>query len=145
MASRAATRRFYADIARGAADAGGLRLALLRLEGRPLAGLLGIEQDGVHYLLKCAYDPAEAPYSPVKLLLRDAVERAFARGLRRVELMGSAEPYKLAWATGTSPRAALQAFSGSPAGRAAWAAATYGRPLARRARLGPALERLRRP
>jgi CelD/BcsL family acetyltransferase involved in cellulose biosynthesis len=143
MASRPATRRFYSEIVDWAAARGSLRLAVLRLEERPLAALLGLEEDGVHYLLKCAYDPAEAAHSPVKILLREAVEGAFERGLRRVELMGSAEPYKLAWATATEPRVAIQAFSGSPAGRAAWAAAAYARPLARRARLTGAVQRLR--
>jgi CelD/BcsL family acetyltransferase involved in cellulose biosynthesis len=144
MASHPATRRFYAEVAAWAAERGTLRLALLRLDGRPLAGLLGLEKSGVHYLLKCAYDPAEAAASPVKLLLRDAVQRAFERRLRRIELLGAAEPYKLAWATGSRPRIALEAFSGSPGGRAAWAAAAYGRPLAKRAGLGPAVARLRR-
>jgi CelD/BcsL family acetyltransferase involved in cellulose biosynthesis len=144
MASRPATRRFYAEVAAWAADRGTLRLALLRLDGRPLAGLLGLEESGVHYLLKCAYDPAEAAFSPVKLLLRDAVQRAFARGLRRIELLGAAEPYKLQWATGSRPRIALEVFSGSPTGRAAWAAAAYGRPLAKRAGLAPVVARLRR-
>ena len=143
MASRPATLRFYSEVVDWAAARGSLRLALLRLDDRPLAGLLGLEEDGVHYLLKCAYDPAESAHSPVKVLLRDAVERAFAGELRRVELMGSAEPYKLAWATHTEPRVAIQAFSRSPAGRAAWAASAYARPLARRARLAAARQRLR--
>src|SRR6185312_14675156 len=47
IARRASTRRFYAAVTAWAAARGTLRLLVLRLDGRPLAGLLGVQEDGV--------------------------------------------------------------------------------------------------
>lgn len=132
--SRAATRRFYGEIARWAAARGWLRLAFLHVDGRPAAFDLCLEQGGVHYLLKTGYDPAFAALSPGKVLRHAMLERAFRAGLRSYELLGESEPWKLRWTSTTRARELVQVFRSSPAGLVDWTIQAYGRPLARRVR-----------
>jgi CelD/BcsL family acetyltransferase involved in cellulose biosynthesis len=134
IASSPATRRFYELVARWAADAGALRLDVLRLDGRAIAVLFGLESGSRYYALKGGYDPEFRRFSPGKLLLHEAVHRAFADGLRSVELLGDAELYKSAWTRTVRPRERFEAFARSPAGTLGWAAFALGRPLARRVR-----------
>jgi CelD/BcsL family acetyltransferase involved in cellulose biosynthesis len=127
-------RAFYAQVAAWAAARGTLRIAALRLDGRPLATMLALEDAGALHLLKAGYDPAFARCSPGQLLLQETLRRAFAAGLERVELHGADEPYKRAWTGAVRERVALEAFAPTAAGRLARAAVSAGRPLARRAR-----------
>jgi CelD/BcsL family acetyltransferase involved in cellulose biosynthesis len=129
--SQGATLRFYRAIARWASARGWLRLAFLRLSGRPLAFDFGIEHDAVHYLLKTGYDPAFRAYGPGALLRREMLSRAFASGLHTYEFLGADEPWKLEWTTTVRRRVAVQAFRRSPGGLAAWSAYAYGRPFAK--------------
>jgi CelD/BcsL family acetyltransferase involved in cellulose biosynthesis len=133
MASSLATRRFYEEIAGWAARTGMLRLAFLRLDGHPLAFHLDLEHDGVLYHLKGGYDEAFARYSPGKVLHAALLEGAFESGLRRYELLGASEDYKLRWATGSEPRYLVQAFAGGARGYGGWLTHAVGRPLAKRA------------
>ena len=128
-------RRFYEAVASWAAARGSLRIPRLRLDGRPLAALLALEEGDVLHLLKGGYDPAFADASPGQLLLQDVLRRAFADGLRRVELHGDAEPYKQVWTSDVRRRVALEIFAPTRAGRLARAAADHARPVARRALL----------
>jgi CelD/BcsL family acetyltransferase involved in cellulose biosynthesis len=143
IAARGSTRRFYAGVAAWAAARGTLRLLVLRLDGRPLAALLGVQEDGVHYLLKGGFDPLYARYSPGQLVLAQEIERAFADGLRRVELGGGADPYKLQWADAVRELVGVAAFAPSAAGSLGWIAVARGRPLAQRAGLDRALRPVR--
>jgi CelD/BcsL family acetyltransferase involved in cellulose biosynthesis len=127
-------RTFYVRVAGWAAPRGGLRIAVLRLDGRPLAALLALEEAGVLHLLKAGYDPAFARFSPGQLLLQDVLREAFAARLQRVELHGADEPYKRLWTGAVRRRVALEAFAPTAPGRLAHAAATGGRSLARQAR-----------
>jgi CelD/BcsL family acetyltransferase involved in cellulose biosynthesis len=128
----ASTERFYRDVARWAAGRGCLRLAFLRLDAHALAFDYCIEERGVHYLLKTGYDPAHRAFAPGMLLRREMLERAFALGLTRYELLGADEPWKLSWAEATHERKLLQAFAPSPAGIVDWAAWAVGRPAVQR-------------
>ena len=134
IASSPATRRFYELVARWAADAGALRLDILRLDGRAIAVLFGLESGSRYYALKGGYDPEFRRLSPGKLLLHQAVRRAFDDGLRSVELLGDAEHYKAAWTRSVRQRERFEAFARSPTGTLGWAAFAFGRPLARRVR-----------
>jgi CelD/BcsL family acetyltransferase involved in cellulose biosynthesis len=138
--SSPATRRFYSSVARWAREEGWLRLAFLRLDGRPLAFHLDLEADGVLYHLKGGYDPAFEQYSPGKVLHHEMLARAFAAGLARYEFLGGDEPYKLSWADDVHERLLVQAFAGSLAGVAERAAFQYARPLAKQV-----LSRIRSP
>jgi CelD/BcsL family acetyltransferase involved in cellulose biosynthesis len=141
IAARAPTRRFYAAMAAWAAGRGVLQVFVLRLDGRPLAALVGLEEAGVLHLLKGGLDPAAGRFSPGALVLQGAIEHAFGAGLRRVELGGGTERYKLEWAEGVRERVALTVFAPGRAGGVARAVVARARPLAERARL----ERVLRP
>jgi CelD/BcsL family acetyltransferase involved in cellulose biosynthesis len=131
IASDPNLERFYREIAAWASGRGWLRLAFLRLDGRPLAFQFGVEHDRVYYFLKGGYDTAFVRFAPGKLLLHAMLERAFDTGLRSFELLGDAEPWKLEWTRSCRERVAFQAFAPSAAGSLEWLAHAYGRPLAR--------------
>lgn len=141
IVSQPETLQFYRDIARWATELGVLRLAFLRLDGRPLAFSLGLEHAGVYYVLKGGYDPTFRCYAPGILLRHELLARAFAEGLARYEFLGADEPWKLAWTSTTHERFRFVAYASSATGLARWATARYARPLAARLR---ALARNRR-
>lgn len=128
------TQRFYTAIGRWAAERGTLRLYTLRVDRRPLAMCFALQEHGVCHLLKAGYDPAFGGYSPGKLLMHAMFRDCFDNGVRRIELNGDAEPYKLAWADEFHEYQRLEAFAPSVAGQLAWAAFTYSRPVASRLR-----------
>ncbi|HEX6237393.1 MAG TPA: GNAT family N-acetyltransferase, partial [Acidimicrobiales bacterium] len=133
IASDASATAFYRDVARWAADRGILRVARLRLEGRPVAVDLALEDGGHHYLLKTGYDPALRTLAPGLLLRAEMVERAFATGLRRYHFLGADEPWKLEWTRTTQELLDLRAFRPTPTGLAGWSISAGLRPLAVRA------------
>jgi CelD/BcsL family acetyltransferase involved in cellulose biosynthesis len=132
--SRPASRRFYGEIARWAAERGWLRLAFLRLDGRAVAFDFCLEHGGIHYLLKTGFDPAWREADPGKLLRHAMIARAFREGLRAYELLGTDEPWKLRWTRSTRPRELVQAFAPSPMGRLDWTLHALARPLVKRVR-----------
>jgi CelD/BcsL family acetyltransferase involved in cellulose biosynthesis len=134
IVSRPETLRFYRDIARWAAELGVLRLAFLRLDGRPLAFSLALEHAGVYYVLKGGYDPTFRHYAPGILLRHELLARAFAERLDRYEFLGADEPWKLAWTSTAHERFRFVAYASSATGLATWATARYARPLAGRLR-----------
>ena len=140
IVSRPETLAFYRDVAAWAAASGTLRLAFLRLDGRPIAAELLVEEHGVLYDLKGGYDEAYRKLAPGNLIVGELIAHAFRRGLRSYELLGSDEPFKLAWTSRVRERLHFDAFSPRPAGAAEFAAQAYGRRLARRV-----LELARRP
>lgn len=130
--SSAPTRSFYTELARWAAARGMLRIFFLRLDRRPLAMYYALMDRGRCHLLKGGYDPDYKRFSPGKLLMRGVISHCFSMAVSRVEFHGDAEPYKLLWAGAVQTCVRFEAFPPTPAGRLAWAALTYGRPVARR-------------
>ena len=116
IVSDPAVEHFYRRIADWGKQRGWLRLAFLRLDGRPLAFDLAFESGGRHYLLKTGYDPAFTALSPGLLLRLHMLERAFALGLESYEFCGAAEPWKLEWAPATRQVLAIEAFAPAAAG-----------------------------
>ena len=134
---------FYREVGRWAARRGWLRLAFLRLDGRPLAFDMCIEYGGATYVLKGGFDPEYRRFGPGSLLTWDSLERAFADpAIASYELLGTDDPYKLNWTETVRERVRLQAFRRSPLGLAQLAAWRHGRPLVRRVRA--AIEERRR-
>lgn len=131
--SHATTRRFYGELAAWAASRGWLRLAFLRLSGRAIAFDLCIEHDGVHYFLKTGFDPSLRASAPGLILRHDMIRRSFDLGLRRHELLGGDERWKMAWTETTREMGRLVALRASPIGQLEWAAYAHGRPLLKRA------------
>ena len=130
--SRPQTRQFYSEVARSAAARGALRLAFLRLDGRPLAFDYSLEEGNVHYLVKTGYDPAYRSLGPGLILRYEMLARAFATGMASYEFLGTDQPWKLEWADKFRELVLLRTFGPSPSGFLEWAAFAYGRPLAKR-------------
>jgi CelD/BcsL family acetyltransferase involved in cellulose biosynthesis len=101
ITSNPAIERFYATLAERGARRQWLRLMFLTVGGRRIAAAFGSCFDGRLFLFKTGYDPEYASCSPFKLLTCFAIERAFADGLREIDFLGDAEPWKLEW-TSTS-------------------------------------------
>lgn len=97
IVSRPDTHSFYAALARWAAAAGLLRIALMTLDGRTVAADLALEDERSHYFLKTGFDPELRTLAPGLILRRDMVARAFETGLQTYEFLGSADRYKLDW------------------------------------------------
>jgi CelD/BcsL family acetyltransferase involved in cellulose biosynthesis len=84
-----------------AGSASGLRIDLLRLDGRALAGLLQIQRDDTLFLYLTAVDREAFPKLSVgNLLIGLALERAGAQGIERYDFLRGAEDYKLLWSDG---------------------------------------------
>jgi CelD/BcsL family acetyltransferase involved in cellulose biosynthesis len=132
ITSAPATLRYYREGAEWARRRGILRLAFLRLDGRPLAFDYCLEEGGVHYLLKIGYDPAFRRFGPGMILREEMLSRAFAAGLSRYEFLGVDMAFKLEWTQTVWEKPWLRAFAPSVPGSLDRFGFTRVRPLARR-------------
>lgn len=132
--SRTQTLGFYRRMARWAAGRGVLRLAFLRLDGRPIAFDLALEDARSHYLLKTGFDRRFASFAPGQLLRREMIERAFSEGFQTYEFLGIPEPWKLAWTGTTRGREELVVLPRTVRGRLQGVVHRRVLPAARRAR-----------
>ncbi len=130
--ARRETHQFYREVARWGAEQGLLRLAFLRLNGRPLAFDYCLEDRGIHYLLKTGYDPTYGKLGPGILLRYEMLARAFANGFTSYEFLGTDAPWKRRWTDKCRERMLFQAFAPSLMGILEWGAVTYGWSLAKR-------------
>lgn len=106
------TLRLYRSFARGAAARGLLRLYLLGLDGRALAGDLGRAVGGIGFLIKTGFDDAQAHLAP-GLVLRGAVLRAcIGERLVGYDFLGGPDAYKVRWTDDVRPRVAMQGYRG---------------------------------
>lgn len=130
------TRGFYEDVAAWAAPRGCLRLAFLRVDGRPVAVHYALEANGSWYFLKGGLDPEARRFAPGKLLVHALLERAFANGLSSFEFLGADEPWKRDWRPAHRELLLQHSFPRTPVGlgwSSAIAAWRYvGLPLAKR-------------
>jgi CelD/BcsL family acetyltransferase involved in cellulose biosynthesis len=145
IASRDASRRFYADIARWAAERGWLRLAFLRLDGRAIAAEFDLACAGALYSLKCGFDTEYRAFGPGQLLTHDCVKLAFDEGLASYEFLGTDEHYKMNWTDATRERVRVRSFPRTVSGDLSAVARHYARPVVRRMRRGQASARRPRP
>jgi CelD/BcsL family acetyltransferase involved in cellulose biosynthesis len=97
MAQDLATRGFYTELARCAAQEGRLSLWFLRLDGRVVAFHYALEHQGRYLLLKPAYDEAIRECSPGQLLMEDVLRDCVARGLGEFDFLGPDMPWKRDW------------------------------------------------
>lgn len=133
IAAEPPTKVFYTRVAHWAGEKGWLRLALLSVDGRAVAGDFAIQYGDTHYLLKTGFDPEYRRYGAGKLLRRSMIERAFADGVRRYEFLGTGAPWKLEWTSTLRRQLIVQAFARTPAGRLDRLAREYGRPVVKAA------------
>ncbi|HUB07756.1 MAG TPA: GNAT family N-acetyltransferase [Myxococcales bacterium] len=93
----AAVVRFHREAAALMATEGLCRIYLLRLNGRPVAGLHALVDRRTFYYYLPVLDPAWAHRSVGTVLLGLVVERARREGFTRFELLRGEEPYKADW------------------------------------------------
>jgi CelD/BcsL family acetyltransferase involved in cellulose biosynthesis len=94
----AETRAFYAALAARAAERGWLRLEFLSVAGRRIAFDYSLRYARRHFLLKTAYDPAFARYSPYNLLCAQNLAECFEQRLLEFDFLGDAADWKERWA-----------------------------------------------
>jgi CelD/BcsL family acetyltransferase involved in cellulose biosynthesis len=75
----------------------------LKLGGDTMAALYGLVSGGTLHCYMQAFDPDLAGASPGLLLVGAVLEHAQACGIRVVDFLRGAEPYKLAWGARGSP------------------------------------------
>ncbi|WP_232666503.1 GNAT family N-acetyltransferase [Pseudonocardia sp. TRM90224] len=97
ITSRPDTERFYRALSGWAAEAGFLRIATLKLDGKAIAADICLEDQTSHFFLKTGFDPELRALAPGLVLRHDMIKRSFDLGQTTYELLGSAERYKLQW------------------------------------------------
>ncbi|HYE86555.1 MAG TPA: GNAT family N-acetyltransferase [Vicinamibacterales bacterium] len=102
--------RFYTLLADRAAEQGWLRLVFLTVGGKRIATSYASRYRDRLSFFKTGYDPEYAKYAPFKLLTYFAIKDGFSAGLREVDFLGDAEPWKLEWTTTTRPHDWLFVF-----------------------------------
>lgn len=116
--SNAASETLYRGFARALAEQGWLRLYLLELDQKVIAGQLAAALGGEMFLLKTGFDESRATLSPGFVLAAEVLTQAIAEGLRGVDMQGRADDYKMIWADTVRPRQRLRVYRG-PVGRVA--------------------------
>jgi CelD/BcsL family acetyltransferase involved in cellulose biosynthesis len=85
------------------ADQDVVRLMTMRFVGRGIAFVLAFALSERLYGYRMAFDPSFARYSPGLLTLLELLGSASHEGVRRVELLGGADPFKLELADDLEP------------------------------------------
>jgi CelD/BcsL family acetyltransferase involved in cellulose biosynthesis len=106
---------FYRRYAQRAAEDGTLRIAVLRICGRPAAMQYASESEGRFWLLKIGYDAAFAKASPGQLLLLETLRYASNRGLASYEFLGSEAEWTRRWTTQVRLWCSIRAYPPSSA------------------------------
>ncbi len=114
-------RAFFREYARLASDAGILRIAFLRIAGKPAATQIAVECDEAFWLFKIGYDDAYKDCSPGNLLMLETVRSAAALGLATFEFLGKAAPWTALWTEEERPNIRLRIYPYNVAGAAATA------------------------
>ena len=112
--SHPSTTRFYTAVARWAAERDMLRLAVLRLDGQPIAFSYNLQDGGRLYGVKLGMDDDYGKLGPGTVLTRRLVEYAFGQPeLTQLDLLGQNDGHKADISSGTREQVRLQLF---PAG-----------------------------
>ena len=125
-------RRFYTLLADRAAPKGWLRLLFLTVNGKRIATSYAARYQDRLSFFKTGYDPEFAKYGPFKLLTYFAIRDGYADGLREVDFLGDAEPWKLEWTSKTRPHDWLFVFGHTARGLLAHTAKCRAVPLVKR-------------
>jgi CelD/BcsL family acetyltransferase involved in cellulose biosynthesis len=129
--SSSQTHTFYAEFARRAAERGILRLFFLRLDERPIAFVLGLEDNGRLYYVKGGFDVEFRAFGPGVIITHEMIGHAREQGLSTFEFLGGEDRWKLEWTTKLRERRLFQAFARDPVGLAQWSLYAHARPAAK--------------
>ncbi len=91
--------QFYTLLADRAATSGWLRLLFLTVNGQRIATSYAARYQDRLSFFKTGYDPEFSKYAPFKLLTYYSIRDGYGDGLREVDFLGDAEPWKLEWTT----------------------------------------------
>jgi CelD/BcsL family acetyltransferase involved in cellulose biosynthesis len=112
-----------------------LRIPILTRKGVPVAYEWNLLEGRRLYNLKVGYRPAVSRLSPGLVLRHHTVSDAIAEGLEEFDFLGSVEPYKMHWATGTRRHGTLFVFRGGMRARVIHALFYRARPALKRSAL----------
>jgi len=103
---------FQPTLMRRLADAGWLRLALLHLDGRPIAAQLWTLVGGTATVLKLAHDRQFDKQSPGTVLTAFAIRSLMEEGrIERLDFGRGDDPYKRGWARNRTPHIGVRSVS----------------------------------
>jgi hypothetical protein len=123
----------YRAFAHALARRGWLRLYLLRVGDRVVAGDLGVAIGTTGFLVKTGFDEELGRLSPGLVLRGKVLEASIEEGLTAYDFLGPDDAYKLRWTSTVRPRVTLRAYRGSAVLPAlAWQ--RHLRPVAKRVR-----------
>ncbi|MEW6730930.1 MAG: GNAT family N-acetyltransferase [Acidobacteriota bacterium] len=88
---------FYHELAQYASSRGYLSLYLLKLNGRIVAFSYGLICRNSYYLILNSYDESFKDCAPGHLLLEEVAKYCISQGLTRLDFLGCALEWKLAW------------------------------------------------
>jgi CelD/BcsL family acetyltransferase involved in cellulose biosynthesis len=125
-----ATRHFYTQVARWAAERGWLRLVFLRLDGRALAFDYCLECQKTHYLIKTGYDPSYRRYAPGMIIRYLMLAQAFSNDIITYDFLGEDQEWKREWTSTQQERLFLRMCAPTALGSLDQAVFVYGRPAA---------------
>jgi CelD/BcsL family acetyltransferase involved in cellulose biosynthesis len=113
IGSDPAVEKFYTMLAERGAESGWLRLLFLTTGGTRIAVSYSAVCDERLFLLKTGHDREFHTCSPFKLLTYFAAQDGYARGLREIDFLGDAEPWKQEWTAAARAHGWLFVFSHS--------------------------------
>jgi CelD/BcsL family acetyltransferase involved in cellulose biosynthesis len=99
-----------------------LRIAFMRIDGRPVAMQLNAESAKRLWLLKIGHDERFARCSPGQQLMLQVVRDAAMRGLQGIEFLGQPDPWTQFWTPALRKCVALRAYPFMPPAMATLAA-----------------------
>jgi CelD/BcsL family acetyltransferase involved in cellulose biosynthesis len=96
-------RAQFGDVGATHTESGRFRLWMLDVDGEPISAQLFLEAGGELLYMNGGWDERHARFKPAILGILYAIEDAFARGERRLDLAPGGQPYKLRFADGDDP------------------------------------------
>jgi CelD/BcsL family acetyltransferase involved in cellulose biosynthesis len=97
IASDAATRRFYEEVAQSAERFGYLCLYFLEWNGKLLAAHFGLAHGGRYFSPKVAFDETLRSYAPGHLIVGEILKDCAARNIAEYDITGANDDWKMKW------------------------------------------------
>ncbi len=111
---------FFRNYARLASEAGILRLAFMRVDGKAAAMQIAALCDNAFWGFKSGYDETYREFSPGMILFLEVVRYAANAGVATHEFLGKPAPWTQEWTTDHRPVVRLRFYPFNPAGAAAF-------------------------
>jgi CelD/BcsL family acetyltransferase involved in cellulose biosynthesis len=93
-----ALRNFHDEASRRLLAKGALRLALLSVDGWPVAAIYGIRDRGAVHFYQSGFDPAFGKHGVGVVAMASSIRAAIAEGAAEYDFLHGAERYKFHWA-----------------------------------------------